>query len=129
NHPFDEWKQVQFHELAGYFARLVARQDRAAGPLSIVLVSRPFGEHQMPGKDDPARGTVTPPKFLNGHDLPRGLGDKERRKALADEITGPDNFWFEAAFVNRVWGEMMGQAFCQPDDAQGQGKGVLLPPE
>ena len=25
DHPFDQWKQVQFHELAGYFARLRER--------------------------------------------------------------------------------------------------------
>src|SRR5205814_117253 len=26
NHPFDEWKQKQFHELASYFARIRSRQ-------------------------------------------------------------------------------------------------------
>src|SRR5207302_5654828 len=77
NHPFDEWKQKQFHELASYFARIRSRPNRAAGPLSIELASIPRGEHSMPGKDDPARGTITLPKFLNGHVPPRSLGDKE----------------------------------------------------
>jgi hypothetical protein len=34
-------------------------------------------------------------------------------------VTAPDNYYFSAAFVNRVWGELMGQAFIMPVDNLG----------
>jgi hypothetical protein len=131
DHPFDEWKQRQFHELAGYFARIrsrpvnFARQN--AGPPRLELFSIPFREHRIPDKNDPAKGTPVMPRFLNG-DTPRpNLQDADRRAALADEVTRPENFWFAAAFVNRMWGELMGQSFAQPVDDMGPGKDVYLP--
>ncbi|HEY1377760.1 MAG TPA: DUF1549 domain-containing protein [Gemmataceae bacterium] len=132
DHPFDEWKQRQFHELAGYFARIRSRQvnfarDPKAGPPRIELSPVPFGEHRQPDKNDPTTGTTVLPRFLDGKSLPAGLGDKQRRTALADKVTGPENFWFAAAFVNRTWGELMGQAFCQPVDDMGPGKDVVMP--
>ena len=38
-----------------------------------------------------------------------------------------NNYWFAAAYVNRVWGELMGQAFCQPVDDMGPDKEVVFP--
>src|SRR5260370_21392461 len=68
DHPFDGWKREQFHEMASYFARLRERptieERRLVG---FELVSRAFGEHQMPGKDRPERGTQVAPKVLDGH--------------------------------------------------------------
>jgi hypothetical protein len=97
------------------------------GPPRIELLSAFRGEHMMPGKADPTKGTITPPRFLDGQAPGRGLGDKERRKSLADAVTGPENFWFAAAFVNRTWGELMGQAFSQPVDDMGPGKNLFMP--
>src|SRR5205807_3839056 len=128
DHPFDAWKQRQFHELAGYFARLRARPMLGQQKRSVELVALPGREHMMPGKDDPTKGTYTPPKFLSGHSPRRlVLPDKERREDLAREVTSAENFWFAAAFVNRTWGELMGQAFCAPVDDMGPGKDVLMP--
>ena len=31
------------------------------------MIKLPFAEHQMPGKEDPKKGLVTHPQFLNGH--------------------------------------------------------------
>jgi hypothetical protein len=132
DHPFDEWKQRQFHELTGYFARTRSRpvnfaRNQNAGPPRLELFSVPVREHKLPDKSDPTKGTVVMPKFLNGDSPKRNLDDADRRKALADEITNPENFWFAAAFVNRVWGELMGQAFCEPVDDMGPGKDVVMP--
>lgn len=128
DHPFDAWKQEQFHQLAGYFARLTSRPKNIGMPAKaeIALIGLPFGEHKMPDKDDPKKGTTVSPQFLNGKTLTRSASDKVRREALADEIVR-DNFWFAAAFVNRTWGEMMGQAFSQPVDDLGPGRDVFLP--
>jgi len=56
-----------------------------------------------------------------------GLNDEARRKALADQITSTDNPWFAAAFVNRMWGEFMGQSFYSPIDDLGPQKDAMMP--
>jgi hypothetical protein len=50
-----------------------------------------------------------------------------RRAALADAVTGPENFWFAAAFVNRTWAEMLGQGFFPTVDDMGPGKDAFMP--
>ncbi|HEX4591738.1 MAG TPA: DUF1549 domain-containing protein, partial [Gemmataceae bacterium] len=130
DHPFDEWKQRQFHELAGYFSRLRSRQyvgQQTKGQPRIELLSLPFREHKLPDRNDPTKGTPVAPKFLTGNAPQPGLSDEQRRADLADQVTSPDNFWFAAAFVNRTWGELMGQAFAEPVDDMGPGKDVYLP--
>ncbi len=56
-----------------------------------------------------------------------GMSDEARRKALADQITDKDNPWFAAAFVNRMWGEFMGQSFYSPIDDLGPQKDAMMP--
>jgi hypothetical protein len=128
DHPFDQWKRVQFHELAAYFARTRERPLRDGKRfVGIELVSRPFGEHEMPGKDDPKKSLVTLPRFLNGKAAGKDLDDLARRKALAREITDKGNFWFAGAYVNRTWGVLMGQSFYEPVDDMGPQKQAVFP--
>src|SRR5262249_11779113 len=107
DHPSDVWKRQQFHEFAAYFGRLRERplfdEKRLVG---FSLVSMPFGEYQMPGKDNPKKKTMTQPRFLDGKAAGFRLTDVQRRKSLADAITSKDNPWFAAAFANRIWGEL-----------------------
>jgi hypothetical protein len=120
DHPSDVWKREQFHEFAAYFARVQARpyqeDKRLAG---LQLISRAVGEHRMPGKKDPKQGTVMQPHFLDGKGIRLGAGDLERRLSLANAIVSTDNPWFAGAYVNRIWGELMGQSFYQPVDDMG----------
>ncbi len=128
DHPSDVWKRPQFHELAGYFARLRERPVRDGQRLvGYQLVSLPRGEHQMPSKDDPKRGSVINPRFLDGTAPRPGLDDVERRKSLADAVVAKGNYWFSGAYVNRVWGELMGQSFTAPVDDMGPQKEVVFP--
>ena len=39
---------------------------------------------------------------------------------------GKENYWFAGAFVNRVWGELMGQSFYEPVDDMGPKKEVVF---
>ncbi len=78
-------------------------------------------EYYMPDLNDPSsRGTLTQPVFLlsevKGPKLAQGAGDLERRNALSDYITAKSNPWFAKAFVNRVWGELLGEGFYMPID-------------
>src|SRR5262249_43924406 len=38
------------------------------------------------------------------------------------------NYWFAGAYVNRIWGELIGQAFYEPVDDMGPKKQVVLAP-
>lgn len=128
DHPFDKWKQEQFHQLASYFARVRERPVRdGQRVVGFELVSLPGGEHQMPDKNDPRRGKVTHPRFLDGRTPGQGLPDQQRRDSLAASIISRDNPWFAAAYVNRMWGELMGQAFYQPVDDMGPEKEAVFP--
>ena len=128
DHPSDRWKRRQFHELAAYFARarerFVFEEKRIVG---VRLVSVPFGEYQMPGREDPKKKTSLQPRFLDGKAAGERLSDPKRRQSLADAITAKENPWFAAAYVNRLWGELLGQSFCQPVDDLGPEKEVVFP--
>jgi hypothetical protein len=67
------------------------------------------------------------PRFLDGKSPGTRLGDLERRRNLAQSITAKNNPWFAAAYVNRVWGELMGQSFYQPVDDLGPEKEAIMP--
>ncbi len=77
-------------------------------------------------EEDPKKGLVTHPQFLNGHSPGRNLDDEARRKSLADDIVNKNNYWFAGAYVNRVWGELMGQSFYQPVDDMGPKKEAVF---
>jgi Protein of unknown function (DUF1553)/Protein of unknown function (DUF1549) len=126
DHPSDQWKRVQFHELAGYFARLRERPVKGAGVQGVELISAPQGEHEMPSKEDPKKGLITHPQFLNGHSPGRNLSDEARRKSLAEDIVSKNNYWFAGAYVNRIWGELMGQSFYEPVDDMGPKKEAVF---
>lgn len=124
--------------------------------VGVQLTTR-FGEYRMPDKSDPKKGLAMNPKFLDGKSpaglkpVPStsgpinpkggfggpkgggfggfggGMSDEARRKALADQITDKNNPWFAAAFVNRMWGEFMGQSFYAPIDDLGPQKDAMMP--
>jgi hypothetical protein len=129
DHPDDIWRRQQFHEMAAFYGKLVDRirverqpgTQGAAMPMNFhtFLASRPFGDYRMPDRDDPKMTYAVHPRFLSGESPGEGLSDRGRRKALAKFVTAGDNYYFSAAFVNRVWGELMGQAFVMPVDNLG----------
>lgn len=129
DHPSDQWKRVQFHELAAYFARTQQRPMRsqdAKGLQGMELVSAPRGEHEMPSPEDPKKTFLTHPRYLDGTSPGANLADMARRRALANAITSKKNYWFAGAYVNRIWGELMGQSFYQPIDDMGPKKEAVF---
>jgi hypothetical protein len=129
DHPSDQWKRVQFHELAGYFARVrdqFVPGDKGQKRGGVRLVSLPRGEHEMPSSEDPKKSFLTPPRFLDGKAVAANLADHERRRTLANAVVSKNNYWFAGAYVNRVWGELMGQSFYQPVDDMGPHKEAVF---
>jgi hypothetical protein len=118
---------VQFHELAAFYARLAERPIREdKRVVGFELISRPRGEHEMPSKEDPKKGFITNPQFLDGETPGANRTDRERRRALADYVVNKNDYWFAAAFVNRTWGALMGQSFYEPVDDMGPKKDVVF---
>jgi hypothetical protein len=119
---------VQFHELAAYFARTRERPIREGMRMvGVELVAAKNGEHEMPSKEDPKKGLLTHPQFLNGHTPGKDLGDLPRRQSLAKDIVDKNNYWFAGAYVNRLWGVLMGQSFYEPVDDMGPQKTAVFP--
>ncbi|HZY86171.1 MAG TPA: DUF1549 domain-containing protein, partial [Gemmataceae bacterium] len=127
NHPTDVWKRDQFHELAAFYGRTRERLRRDGMMVNVSLGSSFVGEHRMPDLNRPGRSTLKNPRFLAGAALPEGRPDEARRQALADALTSRDNYWFAAAYVNRLWGELLGQSFYQPVDDMGPLKEAHFP--
>jgi hypothetical protein len=75
-------------------------------------------EHYMPDLQNPqSQGTKVDPAFFVTHEAPgENLSDLQRRQALAKYITSPTDPWFAKAFINRMWGELLGEGFYMPID-------------
>jgi len=95
DHPFDNWKREQFHELAAFFSG---------------------GKYYMPNLDDPSKKTEMQPTFLLGEKPPIKLTVHQRRVAIAAYLVyNQDNYWFARSFVNRIWNELVGDGFYAID--------------
>ena len=125
DHKSDVWKRRQFHEFAAYFARtkdeVAFSPDKNKG-FGFRIFSDEKNEYMMPSLEDPSKSTLIHPKFLDGKAGPKNATDKDRRKSVANAITSKNNPWFAAAYVNRIWGKLLGQGFCQPIDDIGPNK-------
>lgn len=128
NHPTEKWTREQFHEFAAYFSRIKYEQlfdnKKLAG---VQLITLPDREHKVASLTDPDKTSLAHPRFLDGQAAELNLGDRERRQALADNIVDKKNHWFAAAYVNRVWGELLGRSFYQHVDDLGPQKEVIFP--
>ena len=134
--PSGRWKREEFHGFAAFFARVDERRlDRdpppdlppdvapPTPPFEIVVLDALGKEYAMPDKDDPDKShPIKRPRLLNGHRLPAGLPDAQRRGLLAQWLTHRKNFWFARAYVNRIWFEFFGSCFSAGPDDIGPGR-------
>ncbi len=146
DHPTDRWKREQFHQLAAFFPRVAVRPTRNAEQRSFLVTVTDFQfrrrrrpannnrfrgtlEHRMPDLEHPNDpGTLMEPVFfVTGQSLKQGASDAERREALAEWMTSPDNPWFAKAYVNRMWMEWVGHGFYEPVDDMGPERDVRSP--
>ena len=139
DHPWDRWKREQFHQFAAFFPRVQMRSIREENRLRGYEVTtssnrrssryRRSGEHYMPNlKNARSRGTLMKPAlFATSQSLRTGASDKDRRESLAKWMTSPENPWFARAFVNRLWGELVGEGFYEPLDDMGPDRTPAAP--
>jgi hypothetical protein len=116
DHPFDDWKREQFHEMAAYFARASVKFPWNEGAETEVK-DKGKGEYTMPNVTDPTKkGTEMTPAFLTGVKFDKGKTDVERRQELAQLVASTANPWFAKAYTNRIWARLMGRGFYEPVD-------------
>lgn len=110
NHPFERWTQDDYYSLAAFFARVRQKSEptTTAGAAELIYEDR-TGE-----VTNPRTGQVVPPRPLGGK--PGATGMQNRRQALADWITRPDNAFFARSMVNRIWFHVMGRGIVDPVD-------------
>ncbi len=113
NHPLEKWTNDQYYAMANLFARVRAKgwggDPRNGDGLRTIYVARE-GELIQPGKGKPQ-----PPTPLDGAAVDfHASGD--RRQAVADWLTSPDNPYFARAIANRVWANFLGVGLVEPID-------------
>jgi len=117
DHPFDSWTRDQYHELAAFFARTQTKAPKSRDGTEMQVSAKEKGEYVMPDANDPSRsGREMIPVFLDGLSLETGKTDAERREVLAAFVTASENPWFAKAYVNRIWGRLLGRGFYEPVD-------------
>jgi hypothetical protein len=121
DHPFDRWKQVEFHQVAAFFVRSSVKMPQNSS-LKTALTSKETGEHKMPEKLG-----IAHPVALTGEALAQGAADSDRRAAFAAWLTHAENPWFAKTYVNRIWSRMMGHGFVEPVDNLGVQAEVHFP--
>jgi hypothetical protein len=113
HHPFEKWGQDDYFGLAAYFARVDHKGTGLSPPISggeelIVVAKSGQVKH-------PLTGEVLKPKPLFGS-APSLADSEDPRESFAAWLTSPDNEFFAAVAVNRLWAELMGRGLVDPID-------------
>ena len=108
NHPFERWTQSNYYGLASFFNRVERRKTDQ--PEEVILWSRNSGEVHHP-----ADGRIMKPWVPVAGDLTIPV-DQDRRIALAEWLTTPENPFFARVEVNRIWAQVMGRGIVEPFD-------------
>jgi hypothetical protein len=110
NHPFDRWTMDDYYGFAAFFTQI--GRKRGADPREWIIFDSGSGDMKHPVTGKPAT-----PKFLGG-EQPK-VADRDRRQAVADWITAPDNPFFARHVANIAWTHFFGRGIVhEPDDAR-----------
>jgi len=108
NHPMEKWTNDQYYAFANLFARVRTKNGGRAG--DTIIFTAADGELIQPLTNRPRA-----PQPLDGtaisFDDPR-----DRREALADWLTGPENPYFSRSIVNRVWANFLSRGLVEAVD-------------
>jgi len=107
NHPFDRWTMDDYYGFANFFAQIGRKPGE--DPRETVVFNSGGGDVKHP-----VGGRVVPPKFLGG-DSP-DLAGRDRRAAMAEWLTAPDNAYFARNLVNIVWAHFFGRGLVDEVD-------------
>lgn len=106
HHPYDRWGQDDYLGMQALFSGVGFKGTETGDSLVT----------QAPGPvTHPRTGVVIPPHPLGGQPVEAG---RDRREALAEWMTSPENPWFARNLSNRVWAHFLGRGLVEPVDDQ-----------
>ncbi|MBM3980645.1 MAG: DUF1553 domain-containing protein [Planctomycetes bacterium] len=113
HHPFEKWSQDDYYGMAAFFTRIGTKTSQEFGLFGreTVIFIRAAGEATHPRKR-----VVVKPMPLDGDSKTSYDDEFDRRKKLADWLTGPTNKMFARNIANRFWGYTMGRGLVEPLD-------------
>ena len=114
DHPFDDWKQEQFWNLAAFYSGFSRGEGDDDNPAAMVGLQENKSSRTI---RIPSTEQVVPAVFLTG--ARPDWGDEAAqapREVLADWIVADDNPWFARMAVNRVWAQFFGRGIVDPVD-------------
>ena len=104
HHPFDRWSQTDYYGMSGLFAQVSIRKG-ALGE-TLLAEGNPTTKHPRTGEDVPPHALDAAPA--------KDAGD--RRRALAEWFTAPENPWFARNLANRLTAHFLGRGVIEPVD-------------
>lgn len=113
NHPLEKWTNDQYYSFANLFARVRAKGwggDTRSGDGARTLFIADRGDLIQP-----RTGKPQPPAPLDGQAIASD-STEDRREALADWLTSPENPYFTRSIANRVWANFFGRGIVEPVD-------------
>jgi uncharacterized protein DUF1549/uncharacterized protein DUF1553 len=110
DHPFEKWKRQDYLGMVAFFSQVGSRRHKVG-----TLVYDDLTKQTI----DPRSQRPVAPQFLG--EVAPALGsdfnaDCNRRKALANWITSPNNPYFGRAMANRIWAHFMKVGLVEPVD-------------
>ena len=114
HHPFEVWGQDDFYSFAAFFSR-IGRKGRGVSP-PISGSEEFFFATDRGDVRHPLTNEVLEPKPLYGTLSTQSDAATDRRRAVADWLTSPDNHLFAQVMANRVWADLMGRGLVEPVD-------------
>lgn len=113
NHPLEKWTNDQYYAMANLFSRVKAKGwggDPRNGDGLRTLFASENGELIQP-----RTGKPQPPTPLDGDPVPFDATE-DRRVALADWLTSPENPYFAKSISNRIWANFFGVGLVESID-------------
>jgi hypothetical protein len=107
NHPFDRWTMDDYYAFTAFFTQIGRKEGEDYR--EVFVFNSGGGE-----SNHPLDGRVMKPKFLGGAEP--DVAKRDRREALADWVTSPENPWFAPSVANRVWAHFFGVGIVEPLD-------------
>ena len=115
NHPFTEWKQTEYWEMAAFFMKVQAQNPNMAAKQGVSPGVTEVDNLRRGKNALPESAKILPPKFL-GAERPAVAKTGPVRPVLADWLTTAQNPYFSRAIVNRIWSQYFGRGLVNPVD-------------
>lgn len=113
NHPLEKWTNDQYYSMSNLYARVRAKGwggDARSGDGKRTLIVLDQGDLIQP-----SRGKPQPPAPLDAEAIDMDSRE-DRREALAQWLTAPENPYFARSISNRVWANFMGTGLVESVD-------------